>query len=149
MEVWVIYFDGVRNDRDQLWAEASVIESSGEELVIPELLWPDVAVQQDARMGIDPWEDIISMELARACLTRAPRDGFVRAANVDGDPEWRVSTDYLLTTVLGLSRERQHNNHTKRLAGIMRHLGWAHPETPMRFGKFLARGFTKPCGDEV
>ena len=148
VEVGVIDFDGVRKDRDQLLAEASVVEATGEALVIPELLWPDVALQQDARMGIDPWEDIISGELALACLRRALQSGFLRAADVDGDPEFRVSTDYLLTTLLGISKERQHNNHTKRLAGTMCHLGWSHSETPMRFGKTLARGFTKPCDGE-
>ena len=98
-------------------------------------------------MGIDPWEDIISQELALASLRHAPQNGFIRAANVDGDPEFRVSTDYLLTTVLGIAKDRQHNNHTKRLAAIMRHLGWTHPEKPMRFGKTLGRGFTIPYKD--
>jgi hypothetical protein len=60
--------------------------------------------------------------------------------------EFRVSTDYLLTSLLGISKERQHNNHTKRLAAIMRQLGWSRPETPIRIGKTVARGFTKPEG---
>ena len=33
----------VKEDRDQLWAEACELEASGEPLVIPEALWPDAA----------------------------------------------------------------------------------------------------------
>src|SRR5258707_15179970 len=60
-----------------------------------------------------------------------------------GDPEWRVSTDYLLTHVLDLPKERQTNNHTKRVASLMRGLGWHRHETPMRIGSGVARGFIR------
>ena len=63
-----------------------------------------------------------------------------------GEPEWRVSTDFLLTDVVGLPKERQFPNHTKRLASIMRGLGWARPDTVLRIGKQVKRGFTKPPG---
>jgi hypothetical protein len=69
----------------------------------------------------------------------------VKATDGRGDPEWRVSTDFLLTDVLNLPKERQNNNHTKRLAGIMRSLGWIRSEEVMRFGKEVKRGFTKSC----
>jgi hypothetical protein len=49
-----------------------------------------------------------------------------------------------LTAVLGLPKERQTQNHTKRLASIMRKLGWDKPETVIRLGKHVKRGFTKP-----
>jgi Virulence-associated protein E len=151
--VGVIDLAGVRKDRDQLWAEAAAVEAGGEPLVIPHLLWPDVAAQQEARMEVDPWEDTIARELARLIRLASRRvegsfvieGSFAGAADANGDPEWRVSTDYLLTDVLSLPRERQNNNHTKRLAGIMRGLGWLRSETPMRFGKAVARGFRKSC----
>src|SRR5262249_61959335 len=44
----------VKEDRDQLWAEACELEASGEPLVIPEALWPDAAEQQQARTELDP-----------------------------------------------------------------------------------------------
>ena len=150
--VGVIDLAGVRRDRDQLWAEAAAAEAGGEPLVIPQQLWPDVAAQQEARMELDPWEDTIARELARLIRLANAREGsfviegsFAGAADGNGDPEWRVSTDYLLTNVLSLPKERQNNNQTKRLAGIMRGLGWLRSETPMRFGKAVARGFRKPC----
>jgi predicted P-loop ATPase len=142
----VIDLVGVRKDRDQLWAEAAAVEAGGEPLVIPQHLWPDVAAQQEARMEVDPWEDTISGALARLIRLGKPIDGsFVEATNLEGNPEWRVSTDYLLTNLLSLPKERQSNNHTKRLAGIMRSLGWLRCETSMRFGKAVARGFVKSC----
>jgi hypothetical protein len=151
--VGVIDLAGVRKDRDQLWAEAAAAEGDGEGLVIPQQLWPDVAAQQEARMEVDPWEDTIARELARLIRLASRRvegsfvieGSFAGAADANGNPEWRVSTDHLLTDVLSLPKERQNNNHTKRLAGIMRGLGWLRCETPMRFGKAVARGFRKPC----
>jgi predicted P-loop ATPase len=146
--VGVIDLAGVRKDRDQLWAEAAAVEAGGEPLVIPQQLWPDVAAQQEARMEVDPWEDALAPVLARLINRGKPIEGsFAGAADGNGDPEWRVSTDYLLTDVLTLPKERQNNNHTKRLAGIMRGLGWLRSETPMRFGKAVARGFRKSCGE--
>jgi predicted P-loop ATPase len=151
--VGVIDLAGVHRDRDQLWAEAVVAEAGGEALVIPEKLWPDVAVQQEARMELDPWEDELSMTLERL-IGLAQRTGlrsfmldgqFGKGADASGNPEWRVSTDYLLTNVLSVPKERQSNNHTKRLAGIMRRLGWIRSEEVLRFGKVVKRGFIKPC----
>ena len=133
--------------RGVIWrcrAEAAVAEATGEGLVIPERLWPDAAVQQQARMELDPWEDVLAIRLAALREKGAKLDGcFVLAADMVGDPEWRVSSDYLLTQVLGLPKERQVNNHTKRLAGIMRSLGWTRPDTALRIGKLVCRGFTQ------
>ena len=134
----------VKRDRDQLWAEAVAAEAGGEPLVIPEKLWPDVAVQQEARMEIDPWEDELSGVLNRFTAKGIVIEGsFAKGSDKNGDPEWRVATDYLLSNVLDLPKERQNNNHTKRLAGIMRRLGWVRSEEVIRFGKVVKRGFTK------
>src|SRR5262249_34481525 len=140
---------GVERDRDQLWAEASIIEATGQPLVIPEALWSDVAQQQRAREEVDPWEDIIVTRLSGMIAHNTKIDGsFVKAADNDGHPEWRVSTDFLLTDLLNLPKDRQTNNHTKRLASIMRGLGWDHPETPMRIIKLIKRGFVRGEGSE-
>ena len=135
----------VRRDRDQLWAEAAAVEAGGEPLVIPQELWGAVAAQQEARMEVDPWEDTLAPALARLVNRGTAIEGSAVGADLNGDPEWRVSTDHLLTGVLGLPKERQTNNHTKRLAGIMRGLGWLRSEEVLRFGKVVKRGFTKSC----
>jgi len=89
-------------------------------------------------MGVD------QAHLSKLQKNRAKLDGwFASAADAMGDPEWRVSSDYLLTQVLGFPKDRQTNNHTKRLASIMRGLGWQRHETPMRIGSAVARGYTQ------
>jgi predicted P-loop ATPase len=150
VQVGKINLDWVRQDRDQLWAEACELEASGEPLVIPEALWPHAAAQQQARMDLDPWEDAIVTKLSRMMVHNTKLDGsFVQAADTNGRPEWRVATDYLLTDLLGLPKERQTNNHTKRLASIMRVLGWSRSDTPMRIGKHIKRGFVRPTGEPI
>ena len=108
----------------------------------------DVAAQQEARMELDPWEDILLEQLARLIRLGeekgfAMEGSFGRGANASGDPEWRVSTDYLLTEVLNLPKDRQNNNHTKRLASTMRRLGWLRSEEVLRIAGVVKRGFTK------
>jgi predicted P-loop ATPase len=142
----VIDLDAVKRDRDQLWAEAAAVEATGEPLVIPQGLWGDVAVQQKARMELDPWEDMLAAVLGGMIRTEKMVGGsFVKASDKLGDPEWTISTDFLLSNVLSLPKERQNNNHTKRLAAIMRSLGWVKSDEVMRFGEKIKRGFTKPC----
>ena len=137
---------GVQRDRDQLWAEACQAEATGEALVIPESLWPDVEAEQEARMELDPWEDELACEMARLTRWGTNVEGsFIMGAEIDGSPEWRVATDYLLTDVLDLPRDRQNNNHTKRLAGIMRNLGWTSRKDAMWFGQKQKRGYSKRC----
>jgi hypothetical protein len=144
-----IDLDGVARDRDQLWAEAAVLEASGEPLVIPEALWGDAAVEQQARMELDPWEDAIAPRLALLCRKRETVSGrFAVGADDRGDPEFRVSTDYLLSEVVGLPKERQLPAHTKRLVGVIRGLGWERREATMRIGGAVVRGYVKGVTEE-
>jgi predicted P-loop ATPase len=134
---------GITRDRDQLWAEAVVAEAGGEPLTIPEELWGDAAAEQKARMNQDVWEDLLSTRLAGLRKNKRSIDGtFVLAADDSGNSEWRVSTHFLLTDVLCISKERQGDAVTKRLANVMRGLGWTRPPTPIRIGKTVCRGFT-------
>jgi predicted P-loop ATPase len=136
---------GIERDRDQLWAEAVVVEATGEPLVIPEKLWPDAEAQQQARMEIDPWADTLASVLSSRMHKGKTIDGkFAAAADENGNAQWRVSTDHLLSDILCLPKERQYNTHTKRLAAAMRSLGWTRNEDPMRIGKVLKRGYFKP-----
>jgi predicted P-loop ATPase len=144
--------DAVARDRDQLWAEAAAAEASGEQLVISEHLWAEAATAQRARMEIDPWHDVIAARLGQF-EGNAKRGGsavggqFAVAADHLGNPEWRVSSDYLLTSVLEISKDRQTNNHTKRLAAVMRSLGWSLSEGTIRIGK-PCRGYTKAMPEQ-
>jgi hypothetical protein len=131
------------SDRDQLWAEAAAAEVSGEPLTIPEDLWGDAAVEQKARMNQDAWEDLLSTRLASLHNNKKEMDGkFALAVDDSGNPEWRVSTSFLLNDVIGIPKERQGDAVTKRLASVMRSIGWTRPSTAIRIGKAgPCRGF--------
>jgi predicted P-loop ATPase len=141
----------IARDRDQLWAEAALAEATGEGLVIPEALWPEATARQLARMEVDPWQELLDGWLAN--MEAEGRNGvsgtFTRSTGERDTLEWRISTNFLLTTVLGVPQERQTNTHTKRLAGIMRGLGWTRSEETMRIGKLVCRGYVKAIGEPV
>lgn len=120
-----IDLEALRRDRDQLWAEAAKLEAEGESIVLPQELWAAAAVEQAERLEDDPWQEKLATVQGRAV----------------GD-EVRAYTAELLGVVLGISLERQLNNHGKRLTALMRELGWE----PGKFkvaGKTV-RGFHRP-----
>jgi predicted P-loop ATPase len=49
-------------DRDQLWAEAAAREARGEDIRLPETLWDEAAEEQDRRLELHPWYDILATE---------------------------------------------------------------------------------------
>jgi predicted P-loop ATPase len=144
----MIDLTGIKRDRDQLWAEAAAVEATGEPLVIAEKLWPAAKVQQQARMEIDAWVDVLALRLAaRTTKGKTINGEFAVASDANGNGQWRVATDYLLTEVLSIPVERQNNNHTKRLAAVMSLLGWTRNEATMRIGKIAKRGYVKPVAE--
>jgi putative DNA primase/helicase len=83
-----IDLDALRRDRDQLWAEAA---AATEELTIPRELWGEAEERQNSRLVGDPWDDRLE-GLERL----APSGGSI--VKIGG--EWRVSRDYILTSIL-------------------------------------------------
>jgi predicted P-loop ATPase len=137
---------GLAADRDQLWAEVVVLEATGEPLVLAKELWADAEAIAASRTEIDPWDDVLGSTLATwEQIGLVIDDSFVRGSDSLGKPEWRVSSAYLLSEVLGFAEDRQNNNHTKRLATIMRGLGWERPDGAIRIGSKVCRGFKKPA----
>ena len=108
-----IDLDALARDRDQLWAEAAAAEAIGETLVIDPALWGEAAARANARLPDDPWQDIL------AAIETMP------SANVERiDGEIRVTTEFLLDEVLRFDRARVKTGDNRRLAGVMRRLGW-------------------------
>ena len=139
----MIDLEGVRRDRDQLWAEAAAAEATGELLTIPPELWEAASIVQQARVTHDPWEDVIERQLAGLREDKAKDGSYWVGINDNGDREWRVASGYLLgPMVLGIDVDRQNNAVTKRLADVMRTLGWSSGKT-IRVGKLPCRGYTK------
>lgn len=120
-----IDLDGLRRDRDQLWAEASVIEATGEGLTLPPDLWPVAAQRQGDRLVGDPWLDPL-----RAYVADKPR----------------VSAKELFEAVLELPYSRQSQLEAKRLSGLMVQLGFQHRKS-LRFGQQVLSGYV--IGDDL
>jgi predicted P-loop ATPase len=134
---------GFARDRDQLWAEAAAIEASGEALTIGPELWGVAGVQQLARVSHDPWEDLIREKLAGLHAGNL-RDGVSIDVDENGNRQWRVASSYLLGMyVLGIPVDRQATAVTKRLADVMRSLGWTKPEQIIRISGEPCRGYIK------
>jgi predicted P-loop ATPase len=111
-----IDLEGLRRDRDQLWAEAGSLETTGESLVLPTSLWSAAAERQSDRLVDDPWLDRI-----RSYLAQKPDCT-------------RYSSQVLLEFALEVPCSRQNQNEAKRLAMLMAKLGWQH-KANVRFGK--------------
>jgi predicted P-loop ATPase len=124
--------DGLRRDRDQLWAEAANAEAAGASIVLPKRLWSVAAAEQGRRLEADPWDDVLSN------LT-----GETYPAPGGHGREERVATQHLLQRILGIPTERQNMAYERRLAGAMRRLGWAGPKV-MRMGGEPERGYWRP-----
>ena len=110
--------------RSQLWAEASVIEATGEGLTLPPDLWSVAAQRQGDRLVSDPWLDPL-----RAYVADKPR----------------VSAKELFEAVLELPYSRQSQLEAKRLSGLMVQLGFQHRKS-LRFGQQVLTGYV--IGDD-
>jgi hypothetical protein len=54
-----IDIEALRHDRDQLWAEATAVETQNDPLILPKELWAEAGEAQDERRQHDPWDDIL------------------------------------------------------------------------------------------
>lgn len=128
-------------DRDQLWAEAAMLEANGVSLLLPEKLWPHAAQIQDTRRDHDPWDDILAKiagntkDEATSCR--------VEVLGTDGRTmEWRISSRDVLDVVLKIPTEKQNDVTAKRVAYVMRRLGWFGPAA-MKIGGAPVRGYAR------
>jgi hypothetical protein len=119
--------------------------------VIPENLWGAAAIEQHARMEVDAWEEPI---LAKLCLLETKRanleDKFSsKGADKNCVPEFRVSSAYLLGDVLNIPDGHRGQRETKRLAEVMRTLGWRLAQYPIKVGRKTCRAYAKPQPQET
>lgn len=131
--------DGLTNVRDQLWAEASLIESKGISLALDEKFWPLAAEIQESRRVQDPWE--IALETIERCNHAQ--------LFYDAEREFRIATSDLIGPILEIPLAQQTTPHYQRLGNIMRKFGWEGPKV-IRIRVFenkpetrTVRGFTK------
>lgn len=58
-----IHLDTILRDRDQLWAEAVVLEGAGEEITLPRDMWETAAIEQEMRREENPFLEAIASEI--------------------------------------------------------------------------------------
>jgi hypothetical protein len=109
--VGVFDLEGLRRDRDQLWAEAAAREASGVSIRLDRELWADAAEEQEARRIEDPF--VVTLGNVFGNLA-----GKVRAADA-----WAL---------LGIPTGQQTQDQNARFGEAMRELGWE--RTKLRFG---------------
>jgi hypothetical protein len=135
-----------RKEKSELLAEAVVGEATGESLAIPEGLWGAAAIEQAARMEVDAWLEPIGDHLCKLEAKGANIEGSFSSKDADKNcaSEFRVSTAYLLGDVLCIEESRRGQRESKRLADVMRTLGWRLAQHPIKVGKKTCRAYTKP-----
>jgi predicted P-loop ATPase len=134
--------EAVRRDRDQLWAEAVVAEASDEALYLPEELWPDAEKRQESRLISDPWADKLWMFREEADITQLAKTSAVQCLpDESGISSWRISSEYVLSTILKISPEKQTPAQAKNLKAIMQKFGWQHKD--IKFSGKVAKGYTR------
>lgn len=126
--------DGLKAIRDQVWAEAVKAEADGESITLPRELWEIAADVQNERVEVDPWRT----KLAELKFPEPISQTYPTGVVVHGE-ELRVTTSAALS-FLGVDVERQHTGYGRRLAALMRELGWTGPTT-MRIGGVPDRGY--------
>lgn len=124
-----IDLEGLRRDRDQLWAEAAMAEPSfAEPVTIPEHLWALAAAQQAERVEADPWEDTLSTLLPRFAKVIEGRQ--------------RITTKAIFEQILMRDMRDVAMRENKRVAACMRRLGWEGPK-PLWMGDTALKGYEK------
>ena len=132
--------DGIEN---QLLAEAAAAEAKGEVLTLPEELWPEMETRQTSRLLSDPWEEELAGKLSNLpALAQQVPTNIASGSDEHGIRQWRISSQYLLTVFLSISKPE--NKNSRRLALVMRKLGWKGPED-LRFNSRVVKGYTKPA----
>ncbi len=136
VECGAVDLEGLRRDRDQLWVEALAVARSSASLVLDPKFWDVAAERQESRRDHDPWDDKLA---------------YVEASHATWDvvaDEFRIFSQTLMDSVLGISTERQGDVMAKRLAYVMRRLGWDGPKM-ITVNKNKWRGYTKGATDDT
>lgn len=117
IEAGQVDLEKLKSDRDQLWAEASALEASGETLVLPCELWSVAADRQGDRLVTDPWLDAIR--------------SFVEGKE-------RVSARAIFEEALLQPISRSSQAEAKRVAGIMASIGYIHKKSMREEGRVVS-----------
>lgn len=127
-----IDLDALITDRDQIWAEAAMLEKGGETLLLSQELWSSAAKIAAQRLERDPWEDL----LRKTAGTKEGDERRISSADLMGDD-----------LCLKIPRDRQTTPAAQRLARVMKKLGWDGPKR-IYIGGVQVRGYSRPSMPE-
>jgi len=126
----------LKRDRDQLWAEAAVLEAEGASDILPHGLWEEAGERAAEQTTEDPWADPIRLFLesrVEAYENWKPND--------DGEPRippHQVHTSELYNAI-GIKTEHQTKDKAQRLRTVMEStLGWRHMKSVRAAGRVAA-----------
>ncbi|KQV14015.1 virulence protein E [Rhizobium sp. Root1203] len=123
---------GLREVRDQLWAEAAAEEpEAADPITIPEDLWGEAAKRQAERVAGDLWDELLEPELSK--VAKPVED------------ELRITAGTVFEKVLKMEPKLVRRHDTVRLADCMRRLGWTGPKA-MRIDGALVKGYVREVG---
>lgn len=147
-------FNDLDSEKDQIWAEAVVKFRIGEPLYLEGDVLKAAEKEQEARLIIDPWENIITEYINRPI----PADWFEKsietqknywAFNTSEEKDLierdRVCATELLTVCLGIEVKRQTSIDRKRVLDVVRKMSDYKFSKTIRFGNSYGRtsGFIK------
>jgi predicted P-loop ATPase len=98
-----IDLEALARDRDQLWAEAAMMESRGDSIRLDSSLYEAAKAEQNARLADDPWVEILADYL----------DGQLAKSKT------RFTSVKLLSEALDLPSEKQTQTTMRKLKGAM------------------------------
>jgi hypothetical protein len=133
-----IDLEGLARDRDQLWAEACVVEATGEALTLDQGMRGEAAMVAASRLAEDPWDNILS---------RVERMPSVEGRLSIEFGERRVASDYLLKEVLDLPPSMIGQAAMKRLSACMKRVEWKGPKNMKINGQPDVKGYCKPLSE--
>jgi hypothetical protein len=134
-----IDIEGIRRDRDQLFAEAAHLERKWGELTLPPAVWGDAAATTDERRVVDPWAQILSERLNPA---RGHTQGYLTRPETLTDGTRRI-TSVNVATSLGLDPKDCTPATHRRITSAMRSLGWEPARWYPQDQSYKVRGFIK------
>jgi predicted P-loop ATPase len=126
-------------DRDQLWAEAAVLEARGVSEVLPRELWTVAAERAADQTSVDPWADALLGYLG----------GGIDKNGKPEPPHNRAHTSELFRA-LGIATADQTKDKSQRLRVVMEALlGWHH-QGRLRIKDRVGAGYTRePLTDKT
>lgn len=121
----------LREQRDQLWAEAAHAETAGKSIRLADELWPDAAIEQEQRRPMSLIEERLRIAF-------------------DGVSEGKIKADDV-RALAGFGLREPNTAESSQINAVMSSLGWTRPQSALRWGANQKRayGYTRGTGEQI